>query len=100
MILGRAPAVLAAPMALRGAALIAALSVTSAAGWARGAAVEKTAPFHAELETHPHRILARVPAELSFTVKDSRGASIRFLQFVHERPLHLIVVSADLSSFD
>src|SRR5881409_806950 len=76
MIPRRAPAVLDAPMALRGAALIVALSVTSAAGLARG------------------------PAELSFTVKYSRGASIRFLQFVHERPLHLIVVSADLSSFD
>lgn len=64
------------------------------------AAAAHQGPFHAELATAPARIFAGAPAELSFTVRDSAGAAVRFLQLVHERPLHLFVVSADLSSFD
>jgi hypothetical protein len=44
-------------------------------------------------------VTAGAPARLSFTVRDSAGASVHFLQFVHERPLHLLVVSRDLSEF-
>ena len=37
--------------------------------------------------------------DLRFAVNDSAGANIRFLQFVHERPMHLVVVSHDLVDF-
>lgn len=43
---------------------------------------------------------AERPARLSFQVVNACGIPIRFLEFVHERPLHLIVVSDDLAEFD
>ena len=36
---------------------------------------------------------------LEFQVFDNRGNAIRHLEFVHERPMHLMVVSRDLSEF-
>jgi hypothetical protein len=40
-----------------------------------------------------------VPVELVFAVKNAAGERLRFLQYVHERPMHLIVVSNDLADF-
>src|SRR5437870_3016138 len=54
---------------------------------------------HAELEIEPAQPAAGQPALLRFTIKDTLGRAIRFLQFVHERPMHLIVVSRDLAEF-
>lgn len=54
--------------------------------------------FHAEFST-AKAVSKNVPAELIFTVKNEVGKRIRYLQFVHEKPLHLIVVSDDLSEF-
>lgn len=53
----------------------------------------------AALATLPARPIAAVPAELRFTVTDARGRVVRFLENVHERPMHVIVVSRDLAEF-
>ncbi|PYS52796.1 MAG: hypothetical protein DMF68_00835 [Acidobacteria bacterium] len=58
-----------------------------------------TAGFHAELRTEPLRVKASEPVKLSFLVKNGKGATVRFLQFVHEKPMHLMVVSDDLAEF-
>lgn len=66
------------------------------------AAIATSAPssgFSAELRTEPSLVRAGVPASLAFTVKNAKGARVRFLQFVHEKPLHLLIVSEDLSEF-
>lgn len=39
------------------------------------------------------------PATLTFAFHDRRGRAIRFLENVHQRPIHLIVVSDDLAEF-
>jgi hypothetical protein len=44
-------------------------------------------------------VVAGRPARLSFQARDARGAPVRSLEYVHERPLHLIVVSDDLAEF-
>ncbi|MBD0369297.1 MAG: cupredoxin domain-containing protein [Pyrinomonadaceae bacterium] len=66
------------------------------------AAISTSAPkagFRAELKTEPALPRAGEPVSLSFTVKNGKGHTVRFLQFVHEKPLHLLVVSDDLSEF-
>ena len=40
-----------------------------------------------------------VPLKMSFEAAGNSGESIRYLEYQHERPLHLIVVSQDLSEF-
>lgn len=50
----------------------------------------KTAPVEAKTEEQ---------IDLIFTVKNSRGEAVRDLQIVHEKPMHLIVVSEDLAEF-
>lgn len=39
------------------------------------------------------------PESLTFSIRGPHGQSIRFLEKVHERPIHLLVVSTDLSEF-
>ncbi len=39
------------------------------------------------------------PSRLSFQVRSPRGTPVRFLEFVHEKPLHLLIVSEDLAEF-
>lgn len=39
------------------------------------------------------------PSRLSFQVRSPRGMPVRFLEFVHEKPLHLLIVSEDLAEF-
>lgn len=58
-----------------------------------------TAGYRAELRTEPTIVKAGVPVSLSFMVKNAKGSTVRFLQFVHEKPLHLLIVSDDLSEF-
>lgn len=48
----------------------------------------------------PENITAGQPALLSFQLLDTTGEPIRSLEHVHERPIHLLVVSEDLSRFD
>jgi len=58
------------------------------------------AGYHAELRTEPAALRAGEQANLSFLVKNPKGTTVRFLQFVHEKPLHLLIVSDDLSEFN
>lgn len=54
--------------------------------------------FHAELSTSmPAKTDA--PADLAISVKDSLGRNTGAMEIVHERPMHLMIVSADLADF-
>lgn len=56
--------------------------------------------YRAEFATEPAQVKAGEPVTLSFTVKDAKGAAVRDLQVVHEKPMHLLVVSNDLAEFN
>jgi len=65
------------------------------------AAQQANAPlsvFHAELST-PAPLRAGTPAELTFAVKDAFGRNTGAMQIVHQRPMHVMIVSADLADF-
>src|SRR5205085_10787812 len=55
--------------------------------------------YHAEFGIEPEKVAAGEAANLRFDIKNERGESIRFLQYVHEKPLHLLIVSNDLQEF-
>lgn len=52
-----------------------------------------------EFKTEPGQIRANESATLAFTVKDSKGVVAKDLQIVHEKPMHLLIVSKDLAEF-
>jgi hypothetical protein len=52
------------------------------------------------LATAGSRMSAEQPVLLRFRVTNAKGNPVRFLEHVHERPIHLIVVSEDLAQFD
>ncbi len=56
--------------------------------------------YHLDFTLAPSAVEAGRPVGLSFQAIDPRGKSIRFLEMMHERPLHLLVVSEDLADFD
>jgi hypothetical protein len=56
--------------------------------------------IHAQLGTEPVEVYAGQPTTLIFTVKDDVGTLVRDLQVSHEKPMHLLIVSEDLSEFD
>jgi hypothetical protein len=68
----------------------------------RGKAEEAWVPFssvfHAELNTPPS-VKSGTPAQLTFAVKDLFDRNTGAMQIVHERPMHVIIVSADLADF-
>ncbi|MGG6264354.1 hypothetical protein ACQ4M3_00250 [Leptolyngbya sp. AN03gr2] len=55
--------------------------------------------YHVEFESKPTRIQAGEPVELAFTIRNSTGEIAHDLKIVHERAIHLLVVSEDLSEF-
>lgn len=55
--------------------------------------------FKVDFASEPGAIQAGTPATLAFTVKDKQGATVRDLPIVHEKPMHLLVVSKDLAEF-
>ena len=55
--------------------------------------------FKIDFKSEPGTIQSGQPAALSFTVKDKQGATVKDLQIVHEKPMHLLVVSKDLAEF-
>ena len=55
--------------------------------------------FRVEYQSEPGIIEAGKPANLIFTVKDQLGAVVKDFQIVHEKPLHLLMVSKDLAEF-
>lgn len=52
-----------------------------------------------EFKSEPVQIQANSSSTLSFTVKDKTGAVVRELPIVHEKPMHLLIVSTDLAEF-
>ncbi|MEJ7622356.1 MAG: cupredoxin domain-containing protein [Pyrinomonadaceae bacterium] len=59
----------------------------------------KGAKFSADFKTTPAEVKAGEPAELSFTVKNDKGEVVKDLPIVHEKPVHLLVVSDDLAEY-
>jgi hypothetical protein len=55
--------------------------------------------FKIDFKSEPGTIQAGQPATLAFTVKDKQGGVVKDLQIVHEKPMHLLVVSRDLTEF-
>src|SRR5205085_2611801 len=47
----------------------------------------------------PATIDAGQMARLTLSIRDAGGREIRYLERVHERPIHLAIVSADFSEF-
>lgn len=72
-------------------------TVASETNSATGAASDSN--FKVDFKTEPTQIQAGAPATLVFTVKDSKNAVVKDLQVVHEKPMHLLIVSKDLSEF-
>lgn len=60
---------------------------------------EKNAGFTVEFKTEPPMIKANESATLVFTVKNAQGEMVKDLPIVHEKPMHLLVVSEDLNEF-
>jgi hypothetical protein len=58
-----------------------------------------TKMFRAEFTSEPAAVNAGTAANLIFKVKDRAGHTIENLQIVHEKPMHLLVVSHDLAEF-
>ncbi len=56
-------------------------------------------PFTLEFKSQPAEITAGTSTDLIFTIKDKQGGTVKDLQIVHEKPMHLIVVSSDLAEF-
>jgi uncharacterized protein YfkK (UPF0435 family) len=52
-----------------------------------------------DFTTNPLEVKKDEQTELSFTVKNEKDETIKDLKIVHEKPMHLLVVSADLSEF-
>ncbi len=51
------------------------------------------------LKTEGPSMRSGQPSRLSFEFRSPRGAPVRFLETVHEKPLHLLIVSEDLAEF-
>ena len=55
--------------------------------------------YRVEFKTEPAEVKAGEAAALVFTVKDVNGEIVHDLVVVHEKPMHLLVISDDLSEF-
>jgi GTP:adenosylcobinamide-phosphate guanylyltransferase len=70
------------------------------AGHSMSSPATKTAGvFTADFKTNHAQIKAGETTELSFTIKNPNGETVKDVQIVHEKPLHLLIVSEDLSEF-
>lgn len=56
-------------------------------------------PVQAEFHTEPAEVRTGQPAMLVVTVRDGKGNVVRDMQVIHEKMMHLIVVSVDLNEF-
>ncbi len=53
-----------------------------------------------ELQAKGAALAAGQPIRLSFQARNAANKPVRYLEYVHERPLHLLIVSDDLAEFD
>lgn len=51
------------------------------------------------LETESANVQVGQPSRLSFQIRSPHSQPVRFLEFVHEKPMHLLIVSEDLAEF-
>ena len=56
--------------------------------------------FRAELKSEPAEIVPNQPVKLTITVRNEANTIVKDLQIVHEKLMHLILVSDDLSEFN
>jgi len=56
--------------------------------------------FRAELTTDRNDVVAQQPTSLILKVRNAKGELVRDLPLVHEKPIHLILVSDDLAEFN
>jgi hypothetical protein len=56
--------------------------------------------YTVELTTEPKEIVSNSPTNIVLTIKNLRGEILEDLAIVHEKPMHLIIVSEDLSEFN
>ena len=56
--------------------------------------------YRAEFRAEPAEVKAGENVTLVFTVRDAEGKAVRDLPVVHEKPMHLLVISKDLSEFN
>lgn len=59
----------------------------------------QAATFKADFKINPPTAAAGSPTDLLFTVKNENGETVKDFQIVHEKPMHLLVVSEDLNEF-
>jgi plastocyanin len=71
----------------------------SAAHSGADSAAHSAPAFKAEFAARPPAVKAGEPATLTFTVRGRQGALVRDLQVVHEKPMHLLIISGDLAEF-
>lgn len=76
-----------------------AVVTNSAANTNAPATTDSAKAFTVDFKSEPNAITAVTPVMLSFTVKDKQGATVKDLSIVHEKPMHLLVVSKDLAEF-
>lgn len=83
------------------AAKVAALAPAMAHGHDHGRGHETAAPTHSVTVAADggKAIEAGKAAAMIFTLKDAKGVPVKDLDIVHEKPLHLLAVSKDLSWF-
>ncbi|MEO7660725.1 MAG: hypothetical protein ABIV48_14010, partial [Pyrinomonadaceae bacterium] len=55
--------------------------------------------FRMAFQTEPAQVEAGKQANFVFTLKDKAGNIVKDLQVVHEKPMHLLIVSNDLAEF-
>ena len=60
---------------------------------------DATKAFQMDFKAEPAEIKAGVPTTLFFTIKDKQGAIVKDLETVHEKLVHLLIVSKDLAEF-
>jgi hypothetical protein len=51
------------------------------------------------LETRPKKLTAGIPTEITFSIRDTKGNPVQDLTIMHERLLHVVIVSGDFSTF-
>ncbi len=55
--------------------------------------------FLVDFSSDPAQLKAGEPIQMVFTIKNAKGETVKDLQIVHEKPVHLLIVSDDLVEF-
>ena len=74
-------------------------AVTSNSATTSKITTDSAKAFSVDFKAEPAEIKAGTEATLVFTVKDQQGTTVKDLQIVHEKPMHLLIVSRDLAEF-